>query len=139
MFLVPLSFIGETFEKLRNCLEEKLKINIDSRKEAKIKKVVKSILITIPVVLVIILLLSSADEIFGDIFVDMFWNTINSIFNIKASTAIAKIILIIIGFIYFMCFFDYISARYEKDEKICTKNGNKYGQNFQKFRRPSEF
>lgn len=24
-------------------------------------------------------------------------------------------------------------------KKICTKNGNKYGQNFQKFRRPSEF
>jgi len=122
MFLVPLSFIGETFEKLRNCLEEKLKINIDSRKEAKIKKVAKSILITLPIVLVIIILLSSADEIFGDIFVDMFRNILNSIGNIKASTAIVKLILIILGFIYLLCFFDYISARYEKDEKTCTKN-----------------
>lgn len=70
--MVPISFVSETFEKLRQTIENKLKINLDGRKDKKIKKVVKGILITIPIVFIIILLLSSADEVFGNLFIRNF-------------------------------------------------------------------
>lgn len=121
ILFVPISFIGETFEKLRNSFEEKFKINIDSRKEQKIKKVFKAICITIPIVLVIIVLLSSADEIFADIFTRIFENMIRAIGKIKISTTLTRIILIICSFIYLLCFFDYITSRYEKYEETEVK------------------
>jgi len=127
IFFTPISFIGETFEKLRNNLEGKLKINIDSKKEQKIKRVIKAILITLPIVLVIVALLSSADEIFGDIFINMFEWIIEAVEEIKITSIIARIILIICSFTYFLCFFDYIISRYEKEkieEKTIKINDN---------------
>lgn len=117
MFFVPLSFIGETFEKLRQSLEGKFKINIDSNKDRKIKKVIEAICITLPIVLVIIVLLSSADEIFGSIFTELLKSILNGLSKIQLSTTIIRLFLIICAFIYFLCFFDYISSRYEKDEE----------------------
>lgn len=122
MFFVPITFIGETFEKLRICLEDKFKINIDSKKEQKIKKIVKSICITIPVILIIIILLSSADEVFGSLFTRILHTILNAIGKIKISTVAIRIILIICGFVYLLCFFDYITSRYEKEE---TEEKNK--------------
>lgn len=128
ILFAPISFIGETFEKLRNSLEEKFKINIDSRKEQKIKEVIRAILITILVVLIIVVLLSSADEIFGNIFAEMFKIILNNISKIRISTAINRGILIIVTFIYMFCFFDYIKTRYEKytetEEKNQKRNDN---------------
>ena len=118
VFIIPISFIGETFGKLKNCLQDKLKIKIDSKNEAKIKKVIKAVCITLPIVLVIIILLSSADVIFRDIFVNILEKVINAISKIKMSTILAKIILTICVFVYMSCFFDYIISRYKKDEGI---------------------
>ena len=58
VFIIPISFIGETFGKLKSCLQNRVKIKIDSKNEAVIKEVVKAMIITIPIVLGIIMLLS---------------------------------------------------------------------------------
>ena len=117
VILTPISFISETFEKLRTYLEDTFKINIDAEKERKVKKVIKSIFVTLPVVLVITLLLSSADEIFGNIFIVILEKLLIIISKIKISTLFIRIILIICTFMYMSSFFDYIISRYESKEK----------------------
>ncbi len=122
MFFYPLNFIGENLANLREVIENKLKINIDNRNEQKIKKIIKAIFITIPIVLVIIGLLSSADDNFKNIFTGLLRNIFNIICKIKISTILIKIILIICVFIYLLCFFEYIINRYEKDNELQEKN-----------------
>lgn len=124
VFIIPISFIGETFGKLKNCLQNRVKIKIDSKNEAVIKKVVKAMIITIPIVLVIIMLLSSADSIFGDIFINALEKIIISCSKIKMSTVVIKVILTIIAFIYMLCVFDYLISRYKKDEGIADTSFN---------------
>ena len=53
-FFSPLSFIGESTINFIDNIKENLKIDVKSRNEDKIKKFLKAILITIPVVLIII-------------------------------------------------------------------------------------
>lgn len=64
VFLTPISYIGESIKKLVEAIGGKLSIKTND----KTKKIFKAILITVPIVLVIIILLSSADEIFANIF-----------------------------------------------------------------------
>lgn len=119
MFLVPLNFISDTFRKLRQILEIKFNIhtiNIDYEKRAEVKKIVKSVFITILVVWIIVALLSSADEIFGSIFVKLFEILQTGLGQILLQNVIARLILTLGVFIYLACFFDYISSRYEKEE-----------------------
>ena len=66
-----ISFIGENIEKIRKEIEEKFKINLDTEKSAKRKRIIRAILITIPITLFIIMLLSSADDIFGKLFINI--------------------------------------------------------------------
>ena len=61
------------------------------------------------------MLLSSADEIFGKLFINIADNILEIFRNIKISTLIVKLILTCICFIYFVCFFEYITYRYEID------------------------
>lgn len=68
MIFEPLSFMGEIFEKIRQMIENKLKINMNTKRGTTLKKVVKATLITMPITLVIIGLLVSADEVFGNMF-----------------------------------------------------------------------
>ena len=49
-------------------IENKLKINMNTKRGTALKKVVKATLITMPITLVIIGLLVSADEVFGNMF-----------------------------------------------------------------------
>lgn len=128
LVFIPLSCIGETFEKLKEYISNTFKLNIESEKQQKVGKIMKSIFITIPVVLVIILLLSSADEIFGSIFTNIFENIVNSIIKINMSSLIARIILVICSFAYLLSFFYYITSNYEKDEII--ENEKKISDNF---------
>lgn len=110
-----ISFIGENIEKIRIDIEERFKINLDTEKSAKRKRIIRAVLITLPIVIVIIILLSSADDIFGNVFIDIA-DYIKEVFkNIKLSTIIVKLILMFICAIYFICFFDYITNRYEVD------------------------
>lgn len=114
--------IYRTIHLLLNLSFKENRVKIDSKNETLIKKVVKSIIITIPIVLVIIMLLSSADSIFGDIFINALEKIIISFSKIKMSTVVIKVILIILAYIYIyiymLCLFDYIVSRYKKDEGI---------------------
>ena len=122
VFIVPISFIGESFTKVTESLEDKLKIQNDYRKSKKIKRIVKAILITTPIVLVIIALLSSADENFGNIFIHILTNILNFITQIQISQFIIRIILIGIIFVYLIGFFYYITHKMENDtENIPSK------------------
>ena len=114
---IPLSFIGEAFEMLKQCFENKTKKTIDSRKGKMIKKIIKSLLIILPLVLFILILLSTADNTFGGIFKNIISNSINILKNIKMSSIIVRLILIICSFLYFLGFFYYVFFKYENNEK----------------------
>ncbi len=109
----PITFIGEACKKAKESFKEKTKIDVDSEKSMKIKKVLKALAITIPVVLIIIWLLSSADQIFGNIFGNILESIADFIRGIEFSTVIEEIILIIIAFFYFLGFFYYITSKYQ--------------------------
>lgn len=117
-----ISFIGENIEKIRQSMEEKFKINLDNEKSAKRKRIIRALLITIPITLFIIILLSSADEIFGKLFINIAENILDVFRNIEISTLIVKVILMLICAVYFLCFFDYIVNRYEIDIQEDKKN-----------------
>lgn len=112
----PFNFIGEAFKKLKQNFKERTKIETNSEKGKKIKKVAKALIITIPIVFVVLWLLSSADQIFGNIFGNILETISDLIRGIQFSTAIEEIILIAIAFIYFLGFFYYISLKYENSE-----------------------
>ena len=127
-FFNPLSIIGESTIKFVDSIKEKLKINIKSNNEEKMKRIFKAVLITIPIVLVIIILLSTADEVFANIFKGIFNRMINLLNSINISTSFVKTICIIISFFYFIGLFYYICFKYEvineKDNKSKKINDN---------------
>ena len=86
----------------------------------------KAIFITIPLVLVIIALLSSADEVFANIFKGIFNQIINVFSTINISTTFLKIIFIAIAFFYFIGLFYYICIDYEVIDNIDKKQEKKY-------------
>ena len=117
-FLTPISYIGESIKKLVEAIGGKLSIKSDD----KTKKIFKAILITVPIVLVIIILLSSADEIFANIFKSIFENIFHMLWTIN----ISKIICILIAFLYFMGLFYYICIKYEVIQKIEENSSQRY-------------
>ena len=104
---------------------EKQKENQNSKSE-KIKKIGKSMLIAIPVILVIIVLLSSADSVFGSIF-SSFTKAISKILEIKTiNDLLGRCIVIAIAFIYISGFI-IVFIKTEKQEKTDEKtNGIKF-------------
>lgn len=122
IIFIPLSYVKETFGELIEILKEKLKIRIDSNGNKKIKKVIKSILITLPIVIIIIMLLSSADEIFENVFKEIFTNITYAISKIKISTVIIKFILILGIFTYLLSFFNYLITKTKRQEEISEEN-----------------
>ena len=106
-------------------IKEKFKIGKNSKSQGKAKKVFKAILITLPIVIIVLALLSSADEVFSNIFRTIFDNIGELFSNITIDTIIARIILTALAFIYFICFFYYFVEEYnageeeeKKEEKI---------------------
>lgn len=118
VFLTPISYIGESIKKLVEAIGGKLSIKTND----KTKKIFKAILITVPIVLVIILLLSSADEIFANIFKSIFGNIFHMLWTIN----ISKIICMLIAFLYFMGLFYYICIKYEVIQKIEENSSQRY-------------
>lgn len=71
-----------------------------SNKADNIKKIGKSLLIVIPIILVIIFLLSSADSVFGSIFSD-FTKAISKMLEIKTiNNFLGRLLVIVFSFIY---------------------------------------
>lgn len=83
---------------------------LEKRKEIKnekvefIKKLGKSILISIPVIIIIIILLSSADSVFGNLFKDISEVISKTFSSEKISDIIWRIVCIVISFIYIIAF-----------------------------------
>ena len=117
--ITPFSMFGEGFEKAKQALEERFKIK--GKKGNKSRKVVKSVLITIPVVIVILLLLSSADATFGNFFSQILNSVQTGIAKIQIPLILVKIIFAGIAFIYLLGAFYYVSKVYEKEDEVDEK------------------
>lgn len=104
---------------------EKQKENKNSKSE-NVKKVGKSLLIAIPVILVIIFLLSSADSVFESIF-SSFTESISKILEIKTiNDLLGRIVVIAIAFVYISGFI-IAFAKSEKQEEKEEKEENSTG------------
>ena len=104
-------FIGdfemdEFFEKQKNNQSEKIK---------NIKRVGKSILISIPVILIIIALLSSADSVFGDLFSSITEFISKAFESDTFSDNLLRIVLILMYFVYIACFIISFAKKEEED------------------------
>lgn len=89
----------DTVDEVVNFFKRKRNEEIDEKSE-KIRKIGKSILISIPIIIVVLILLISADQVFASIFNNIFYY-FGNIFSIKEMTnLIMRIIVIIIAFGY---------------------------------------
>lgn len=119
---IPLSCMAETFEKLINYIKIKFKFNFEVNLATKIKKIIKAIFITIPILFGIILLLSSADSEFSNIFGNILYWLFSIISKIKISLLLKKCFLFVCSFFYLLSFFNYFISDYEKlDRKEKTQ------------------
>lgn len=126
LFFEPLNYIKESIGKFFEEVNNKLKINAESSKNETIKKVIKSLLITTPIVLIIIILLSTADEIFANVFKEIIEKINFLLTYINLSTVLIKIIYIVIVFSYLIGVFYYICIKYEDYKQINNKIIKKY-------------
>lgn len=126
----PLGNVKSAFENLGDTINKKFKVNINSENKGKIKKVIKAVLITLPIAIVIIALLSSADANFANIFRSIGSVIGNALGEIEISNVFARIILIFCAFVYLMCFLDYIVLRYKRKVQEEEDFKKKHEDNF---------
>lgn len=126
----PMGCAKETFEKMTVEIREKFKTNKKSEKNKNIMKILKAILITVPIAIIIILLLSAADETFASIFKDIFKGILDAILNIEIAELFAKGILIFCLFVYLSCFFYYMIFAKRETEKANKENKKEIKDNF---------
>lgn len=116
LIIDPLTFIEPTMSELKDCISSMFKVK---RNEEKENNIGRAILLTIPLVIVVIALLASADDIFGNIFVEGFNSIFEMFSKFELTTIVLKIALIAALFVYFSSFFNHIMFEYEpKDEKF---------------------
>ena len=130
----PISFIMESVENLRQSIEEKNKIYFDNNeiKKQKIIKTIKALLIILPLIIVILVLLSTADEIFANIFKTMFtfldfskyFNNIDSIVIM-----VLRFVIIVIFTFYFMALFYFFCKKHHLENELINEN-TKINDNF---------
>ena len=121
----PLCYIGETWKLCKISIKEKFNIKTNTDKKQKVGKVLKGLLYSLPLVILIIILLSSADDEFKNLFVNIFKNIINIIKKIKITTAIWKIFVTFIIFIYTSCFLNNLVNKYKVEEIKQIQDCNK--------------
>ena len=112
-FYKILTIIMGTLESIAEVLSylKKFKINIKYQNNEKIFKILKAILISLPIVAIVIILLMSADSIFADLFSGIF-ELIGKIKSFAGLTNIAgRITVIIILFLFFAGFLINISSK----------------------------
>ena len=117
IFLKPFSYIEEAFNNLSRSFEERKYERQYSKDNEKTRKVLKALVITVPIVIVIIILLSSADAIFGDIFKSAFTGFVKMMYKIDILSIIARILLIWLVATYLLLFFYYILKKCKKVEE----------------------
>lgn len=115
----PLTYIETIFTKLKDCLFSILKFKRSGKKESSITK---GLIITIPLVIIIIALLASADDVFGNIFVQGFNLIITALGDFELTNIILKLFVIVCLFIYFSCFFYCIAYEYKPEDEEFEKS-----------------
>ena len=86
----PFDYIGEVLKGSRKYFDSKIKLSKDNKNK------IKSILISIPVIILVIVLLSSADQMFNNLFSKIF----ELIKDISLSNIIYRLIIMLILFVY---------------------------------------
>lgn len=116
LIIDPLTYIEVTMNDLKDSIFSSFNLKRNEEKESNIGR---AILLTIPLVIVIIALLASADDIFGNIFVEGFNSIFEMFGKVELTTIVLKLALIAVLFIYFSSFFNHIIFEYQpKDEKF---------------------
>ncbi len=78
----------------------KLKSNTENGKTGNIKKIGKSIIISLPIIIVVLILLSSADSIFGNLFIGIN-NWVENMLSAKEITLfISRVLVAVVVFLY---------------------------------------
>ena len=129
IFLNPLNYIDESLKKASEYFKEKISINISNENKEKTKKIIKALSVTIPLVLIILVLLSSADDIFGNIFENIFIEIAVWFENLISESLVARIVVTICVFIYLISLFYSICFTYENE----TENKIKKIENIDNF------
>lgn len=109
----PISYFDVTMKKIKELIKIKLKIKTKSKKS----NVLKALCITVPIVIFILILLGSADEIFGNIFINIIKKFSTIFGNFEISQVIGKLICIVVIFLYLVCFFDNLVYRYNPEQE----------------------
>lgn len=120
IILTPISYLGSTAKKLIAFI--KYKLNFKEENNQNKSKIIKGVLITIPIVFWVIVLLSSADEIFGEIFINLADSFFGTVFELNIVTFIMKVIATICVFFYLSSFFDYLISTYKASTTVIEKN-----------------
>ena len=118
----PIAEIGETIRKIKNNIKQKFNLKVDVEKKSKLGKILKGILITVPIAIVIVALLSSADEIFGSLFSNVFEHIFDVLNNIHLSSLTIQIIITLAVFLYLASFFDNIITDGKEIESNILEN-----------------
>lgn len=111
---MPFDYIDRLFKDVKEKVIGSLKINDNT------KRVIKSLIIVLPIILVILLLLSSADMVFGSMFDGLF----DLVEKISFNNIIGRIVFIVILFTYIGATLYYLKNRFstslykEKDSKV---------------------
>lgn len=118
LLIVPLSYIGKFYRVATSKIASKIKLSDKS------KKILKSCLIVLPIVIIVIALLSSADMIFGDLFDKIFGRIIDFIVDVVLDDFIGRLITFIIIFFLIGVSMMYILFEYpkKKEEKKIKEN-----------------
>ena len=117
IFTKTISLIFKPLDYLSSFYKESMKEFPDDKLSPNTKKVLRSFLIVIPVVLIVLLLLISADQIFENLF-----NNLIKVFdNLSFGNIIIRIINFIILFFYLGGTLYYISKKYKDDNTVEEK------------------
>ena len=110
---IPFNYIDKGLKSFKQGINESIKINIKTENKGIIKKFLKALLITVPIVLVIIVLLSTADEMFASIFTSFNNSFTKFMTSINSATFTMKTFIAAILFIYFIGLFYFICQKKE--------------------------
>ena len=117
----PISYLDITMKKCKEDIISKLNFKQKTNKNTNLGK---AILITIPVVFVVILLLSTADDVFGELFVNIFRKIVEFFGSFNLGGIIGRLVVIVCLFIYFAAFFDNLVSRYDDSAESSASNLN---------------
>lgn len=113
----PFSHISRIMNIIMESLSNKIKISYTT------KKLFKSILIVLPLLLIVLVLLSSADIIFGNIMSKIFnVEYLKELFRFQTiKNLLYRIMIIVIFFIYIAATINYLLFTYSKEKEVVEK------------------